>query len=239
MFVTDYTCRRVTIVFIPFLLLVIIAVVLLISCRENKQHPSTARQRIAPENRIWLQPVTGFPEKLIPELQRKLERYYQTTVVVAAPKELPERFITRIKSTRYRADSILQWLKRIKPKDADWAVALTHHDISTTKYDEQGDIMQPVSRYADWGVFGLGYMPGPACVVSIFRLKTGNTALLQERLHKVAIHEVGHNKGLPHCKNACVMQDAVEKLSTIDHEPDSLCTDCIKTLSANAKVGQN
>jgi archaemetzincin len=64
---------------------------------------------------------------------------------------------------------------------------------------------------------GLGYQPGKACVISLFRL--GNKNNLSERLYKVAIHELGHNNGLPHCKeNGCYMMDAEGKMKLDDEQ---------------------
>ena len=48
-----------------------------------------------------------------------------------------------------------------------------------------------------------------------------------QRLQKVAVHEVGHNRALDHCPNAgCVMRSAAEHLSTIDQEQATFCSDC-------------
>lgn len=69
---------------------------------------------------------------------------------------------------------------------------------------------------------GLGYMPGNACVISTFRLKGNNQA---EKLYKVAIHELGHTQGLPHCPDkSCFMRDAEGK----DHlnEEVHFCPKC-------------
>lgn len=105
-----------------------------------------------------------------------------------------------------------------------WELPVT---ISTTKYDKDGNILKPESKYADWGVFGLGYMPGTSCVVSTYRLKTTDKKLFYNRVKKVVIHELGHNLGLDHCPDKhCVMTDAVEKISTIDNEAHELCGKC-------------
>jgi archaemetzincin len=45
------------------------------------------------------------------------------------------------------------------------------------------------------------------------------------------MHEAGHNLGLRHCKNTdCVMQDAAEKISTIDRVERALCEQCKKQI---------
>lgn len=75
----------------------------------------------------------------------------------------------------------------------------------------------------NYGVMGLGFMPGNACVISSFRL--GDKKNLHERLYKVAIHELGHNNGLPHCKeDSCYMMDAEGKMK-LDNE-HFFCNQC-------------
>ncbi|MEM7038651.1 MAG: hypothetical protein AAF570_16820, partial [Bacteroidota bacterium] len=101
------------------------------------------------------------------------------------------------------------------PDSVAFIMGLTHKDISTTK-----------GKYKDWGILGLGQLPGPSCVVSTFRLgrKARNKRHIRQRLARVARHELGHNLGLPHCPaEACFMRDAEGKLATVDEEGDLLC----------------
>ena len=117
---------------------------------------------------------------------------------------------------RYRADLILQYLNQL-PGYHNYYLAVTSHDISTTN-----------GKFYDWGIMGLGYQPGKSCVISTYRLKTPNTTLFNDRVIKVALHEIGHNLGLPHCKysTTCYMEDAVGTIKTIDRETRELCSHC-------------
>jgi archaemetzincin len=156
---------------------------------------------------------------------------YGFEVTVLGKQKIPQSFFVTIKTPRYRADSIIQYLRNTKPDTIDYMVGITGFDVSATKYDDDGHILKPIDKYTDWGVFGLGYVGGPSCVVSTFRLKADNKKLFTERIKKVVVHELGHNLGLPHCPNKnCVMRDAVEKISTIDDEGLSLCGDCRKNI---------
>lgn len=100
---------------------------------------------------------------------------------------------------------------------ADKIVGLTTSDISAAK-----------GALQDWGVFGLGQMPGSACVVSTFRLQRGvDKQRFESRLGKVVVHEVGHTFGLPHCpKDGCVMNDAKGSVKTVDCEHLAFCPAC-------------
>ncbi len=114
-------------------------------------------------------------------------------VYLLPKKDLPRSAYSK-QYGRYRADSLLRIIDRATATNCK-TIALTSVDISTTKKDK-----------ADFGVMGLGYTPGKACVVSTFRL---NKRYMLNQLYKVAIHELGHTFGLPHCPiNTCYMRDA-------------------------------
>jgi archaemetzincin len=118
---------------------------------------------------------------------------------------------------RYRAERLLAYLNARMPKDGFRILGLTDSDISTTK-----------DRYQDWGVMGLGELPGTATVVSSFRCrkKARDADHATLRLAKVAVHEIGHTLGLPHCPTrGCLMEDAMGKVVTTDRERD-FCPRC-------------
>ncbi|WP_264558052.1 matrixin family metalloprotease [Flavobacterium sp. N1718] len=80
----------------------------------------------------------------------------------------------------------------------------------------------PKNNVKDWGVMGLGYHPGAACVVSDFRLRKHHQ---ENQLYKVVLHELGHTEGLPHCpKRSCIMRDAEGKIPL--QEEKAFCSKC-------------
>ncbi|MFZ4707888.1 MAG: hypothetical protein ACOYMF_17945 [Bacteroidales bacterium] len=115
---------------------------------------------------------------------------------------------------RYRADTILHQLSD-KTLAGHVAIALTSRDISTTN-----------GKFADWGIMGLSYCPGKACMASTFRLNKEN---LYDQYFKIVIHELGHTQGLPHCPvKTCFMRDAEGGNHT--NEETDFCPKCKKVL---------
>lgn len=194
-------------IFISFLFI-------LVSCESN-------------EKRIGFQPYGEFDKALVDTVVNALARTYDYKIIILPKRKIPENTFVNIKSPRYRADSLLIDLKGNKPDSIDIVLGLINKDISTTKRDKDGNVKKPESKYFDWGIYGLGYRPGPSCIVSTYRLSAMNKKLFFSRLKKICIHEVGHNLGLPHCTtNKCVMQDAVETIKTVDNESEELCAGC-------------
>lgn len=176
--------------------------------------------------KVGIQPFEGIDQTDIHDIAEHLNKKYNLDVTILPIRNIPTTAFVNIKSPRYRADVLLEELKRFKPDSLDYVLGLTHFDISTTKYGGKDP------KYKDWGVFGLGYQPGPSCIVSTFRLKNRSKSLFEERLKKICVHELGHNMGLSHCKSVgCIMQDAAETIKKIDQSDGELCAKCKSKLN--------
>lgn len=100
----------------------------------------------------------------------RLRSVYGFQVDIAPTTPLPKSAYYPPRA-RYRADRLLTWLgPRFR---TDHILGITTHDISTTK----GEV-------ADWGVFGLGEMPGRTTVISSFRLRKPGKITVSERLRE-------------------------------------------------------
>jgi archaemetzincin len=145
--------------------------------------------------------VWGMPTRVLPASRLPAEAWY------------PPR-------SRWRADVLLDWLGReiLPGSGCAMVVGFTRADISTTK-----------PPYTDWGIFGLGALGGPEAVVSSHRLAPSarDRAHLEERVVKVANHEIGHMLGLPHCTtHGCLLEDANGTVATVDRETGQPCAAC-------------
>jgi len=81
-------------------------------------------------------------------------------------------------------------------------------------------------------VFGEAQIGGPCAVVSLHRLRQefyglpADAALLQQRLLKEAVHEVGHTINLTHCEDyRCAMAPS-HAVEWIDLKESWLCSTC-------------
>ena len=149
------------------------------------------------------------------ELEKHLVPIYLSEIEVLPKKDIPASCLYKPRN-RYWAGKILGFLKQ-QNKGSDFVtIGLTHRDISTS-----------IHRQYNYGIMGLSFLPGEACVVSTYRLKR------KDDLWKVTIHEFLHSRGLPHCKkNApkCLMQDAHGKNTF--YMKNGLCQDCQNSMKS-------
>lgn len=190
--------------------------------------PSTTDDREASSLRgevVLVELGRPFPPELLDDIEQALRDELQVEVVRHERIELPKAAYYA-KRKRYRADALLDHLLTLVP-DAPRTtrvLGLTTVDISTTK-----------GEHYDWGIFGLGLVPGQAAVISSHRLKRGakDRAHLSARVSLTAVHEVGHTFGLDHCPEArCPMQDAEGSIENTDTSTGHLGPRCRAKLEA-------
>ncbi len=177
--------------------------------------------------KLALLPLGDVDQEAVETAKASIEKAFPWTVLVLPSQPLPQSAWYAPRK-RYRAEKILEWLAPRLPEGSDRIMGLTRKDISTTK----GNVY-------DWGICGLADSPGPAAVVSTYRIKkklgkippAKKKEKYLQRLRDLATHEFGHTLGLPHCPNkGCVMEDAKGTVLTFDHSSGKLCDDCSKML---------
>jgi archaemetzincin len=194
-----------------FLLLVIL------SCNSPAKKQVLVKSEVKKANvvspiKVVILPLGNVPEGLCMKTYSELKGIFKNTTLMNV--EPFPAFAYYQPRNRYRADKLIHWMHdRAKPGEV--YLGITSQDISDTK-----------GQIYDWGIMGLGYEPGNACIVSTCRLKDKANA------YKVILHELGHTAGLPHCPiKTCYMRDAEGGDSTGD-ETD-FCSNCLKTLRQN------
>ncbi|MGR3856463.1 Zn-dependent protease [Chryseobacterium indologenes] len=189
-----------------------ILLILAYSCSEKKD--MVAEKAVKPTITILIQPFKDINDETVAKVAEGIRNVYPNVKVLDAI-EFPENTYYKERN-RYRADSIIKFLNK-GTKEGFVTIGLTAKDISATR-----------GKIRDFGIMGLGYRPGKACVASSFRLSIENR---DEQFYKIAIHELGHTQGLPHCpEKMCFMRDAEGKNPT--NEETDFCKKC-KTFLIN------
>jgi len=189
------------------IILMLIPLYILICSYTSSSHVSNKKET------IYIQPLGIVDIDCLNYIKKSVENFYGYKCIIKTKLELTNDIISNSK-TRYDANKILD-----KYNSNINLLLITEKDIAFKKSN----------KYPEWGIFGLGLRPGKTCVVSTFRLKRKvSKSKMLIRLEKVALHEIGHNLGLPHCtnNNECMMNDADGTIKQVDREKIWFCKKC-------------
>ena len=176
---------------------------------------------------IWVVPLPGAEAPLLEPLVLEIEAVLHRQVWVADPVRNVDVAYDPARD-QYSSRQLLDLLRRM-PSPADRILGVTHLDLFV-----------PVLTF----VFGEAQLEGPAAVVSSFRLDNrfyglpDDPGLLQGRLVKEAIHELGHTYGLLHCADTqCVMRSSTY-VEQIDLKRKTFCMECGRSVLASSQLGR-
>lgn len=122
---------------------------------------------------------------------------------------------------QHSSTKILRWILTSMPPGAAKVVGIT--DV---------DLFIPVLTF----VFGEAQVDGPAAVVSTARLRLtyneqpASPALVEARLLKECLHELGHTFGLVHCPGGVCLMSRSNSVLEVDQKRPVFCRDCRQRL---------
>ncbi len=177
---------------------------------------------------ILIQPVPPYDDRATRGLVSPLREAFGMPATVSPTSVIDPAFAFDVNRNQYNSTSLISSFLELYAHFEGKVIAVSSVDLFV-----------PVLTY----VFGEAQLDGPIAVVSSHRLDEtlygleSNPRLLQERLIKEAVHELGHTFGLIHCRDyACVMHSSTT-VEDIDVKSAQFCSMCASQVSVKVKSG--
>lgn len=159
---------------------------------------------------------SDFPLATAEALCKELKKTFPEVKLSSTVLELPAEYYLKERN-RYNGSGLLRDLKSHRNGDA--VIGLTNRIIY------HANEISPT-----YGVMGLSPIGTHSCVVSSRIPASGKTHSI-DNFVKLALHELGHAYGLPHCPDQhCYMVDAEHKMKF--PQTTGFCTSCQSRLKA-------
>lgn len=167
-------------------------------------------------NLVHLLPVGTIDDSLLENLRADLPKSIRVECEIH-PLNLDPAPSYHAERQQFHSSELLQRMRQLV-RPGDWRL-LAVTDV---------DLYIPILKY----VFGEAQMGGPCAIVSIFRLRQEfyglpqDEHLLQDRLLKESVHELGHTLDLRHCEDYRCAMASSHAVEWIDLRESAWCGAC-------------
>ena len=174
---------------------------------------------------ISVQPLGHARRDVLEVIASNLQAFFEIPTEVFLGQPIPEGAYNAQRD-QYNCYPILKFLGTLKPYHAIKIIGVT-----------EVDLFIPILTY----VFGEAEMGGNATVISTYRPAGGKDQeavppkRLFERAAKIAIHEMAHTFGLPHCKEEECIMHSFPVVSDVDEKSIHFCRYCVVFLKDEYK----
>jgi len=166
--------------------------------------------------RIQLVPIGEVPAHLLERLRAQLPEYFPALCQIAPPQPVPS-YSFNASREQYCSTEILARLGALADSSRCNVLGVACFDLYI-----------PILTF----VFGEAQLDGSSALVSIHRLRQEvygfppDPDLLQDRLLKEAVHELGHSLGLTHCDDRTCVMASSHSVEWIDLKSSDFCPSC-------------